>query len=122
MAKDARLENAMMAATASMAAARSPYAAGAAKADGSDGETTPGTRKLRPMKRIVWGKTLGLKRVILVGHSMGGPVALAAAKRLPGTVVAVVGVDTLQRSVDAVAGRFSRRTDRKAMPFARGGQ
>jgi pimeloyl-ACP methyl ester carboxylesterase len=41
-------------------------------------------------------KDLGLKRVILVGHSMGGPVSLLAAKRLPGTVVAVVGVDTLQ--------------------------
>ncbi|HJZ93452.1 MAG TPA: alpha/beta hydrolase [Gemmataceae bacterium] len=43
-------------------------------------------------------KGLGLKRVILVGHSMGGPVALAAAKRMPGTVVAVVGVDTLQNA------------------------
>src|SRR5262245_33688158 len=41
-------------------------------------------------------KDLGLKRVILVGHSMGGPVALLAAKKLPGTVVAVIGVDTLQ--------------------------
>jgi pimeloyl-ACP methyl ester carboxylesterase len=41
-------------------------------------------------------KELGLKRVILVGHSMGGPVSLAAAKRMPGTVVAVIGVDTLQ--------------------------
>src|SRR5271168_1890459 len=40
-------------------------------------------------------KALGLKRVILVGHSMGGPVALMAAKRMPGRVVAVVGVDTL---------------------------
>jgi pimeloyl-ACP methyl ester carboxylesterase len=40
-------------------------------------------------------KALGLKRVILVGHSMGGPVGLAAAKRMPGTVVAVIGVDTL---------------------------
>jgi len=43
-------------------------------------------------------KELGLKRVILVGHSMGGPVALAAAKRLPGTVVAVIGVDTLHNA------------------------
>jgi pimeloyl-ACP methyl ester carboxylesterase len=43
-------------------------------------------------------KDLGLKRVILVGHSMGGPVALMAAKRMPGTVVAVVGVDTLQNA------------------------
>jgi pimeloyl-ACP methyl ester carboxylesterase len=43
---------------------------------------------------------LGLKRVILVGHSMGGPIALLAAKRLPEAVVAVIGVDTLQ-NVDA---------------------
>lgn len=41
-------------------------------------------------------KSLGLKRVILVGHSMSGPIGLLAAKRLPGTVIAVVGVDTLQ--------------------------
>jgi len=43
-------------------------------------------------------KALGLKRVILVGHSMGGPVALAAAKRIPASVVAVIGVDTLQNA------------------------
>lgn len=43
-------------------------------------------------------KDLGLKRVILVGHSMGGPVALLAAKRMPGTVVAVIGIDTLQNA------------------------
>ena len=43
-------------------------------------------------------KSLGLKRVILVGHSMGGQVALLAAKRMPGTVVAVVGVDTLHNA------------------------
>src|SRR2546430_274909 len=36
-------------------------------------------------------KALGLKRVILVGHSMGGPIALAAAKRMPGKVVGVIG-------------------------------
>lgn len=41
-------------------------------------------------------KEHGLKRVILIGHSMGGPVALVAAKRMPGVVVAVIGVDTLQ--------------------------
>ena len=43
-------------------------------------------------------KALGLKRVVLIGHSMGGPVALLAAKRMPGTVVAVIGVDTLQNA------------------------
>jgi sigma-B regulation protein RsbQ len=37
---------------------------------------------------------LDLRRVILVGHSMGGPVALAAAERLPGRVAAVIGIDT----------------------------
>ena len=41
-------------------------------------------------------KALGLKRVILIGHSMGGPVALLAAKRMPGKVIGVIGVDTLQ--------------------------
>lgn len=43
-------------------------------------------------------KALGLKRVILVGHSMGGPISLEAAKRMPGTVVAVIGADTLHNA------------------------
>jgi pimeloyl-ACP methyl ester carboxylesterase len=43
-------------------------------------------------------KALALKRVILVAHSMGGPIALLVAKRMPGTVVAVIGVDTLQNA------------------------
>jgi pimeloyl-ACP methyl ester carboxylesterase len=43
-------------------------------------------------------KALGLKRVILVGHSMGGPISLLAAKRMPDQVVAVIGVDTLQNA------------------------
>lgn len=43
-------------------------------------------------------KSLGLNRVILVGHSMAGPVSLLAAKRMPGTIVAVVGADTLQNA------------------------
>jgi pimeloyl-ACP methyl ester carboxylesterase len=41
-------------------------------------------------------KKLELKRVFLIGHSMGGPIALATAKRLPGVVIGVVGVDTLK--------------------------
>jgi pimeloyl-ACP methyl ester carboxylesterase len=41
---------------------------------------------------------LNLKRVILVGHSMGGPVSLMAAQRMPGKVVGVIGVDTLQNA------------------------
>jgi len=39
---------------------------------------------------------LGLKRVVLVGSSMGGPIALEAAKRMPDMVAAVVPVDSLQ--------------------------
>jgi pimeloyl-ACP methyl ester carboxylesterase len=41
-------------------------------------------------------KKLGLKQVILVGHSMGGPVCVEAARLLPGVVVAIIGVDTFQ--------------------------
>ncbi len=41
-------------------------------------------------------EALGLKRVVLIGKSMGGPVALEAARLLPGRVLGVIGVDTLQ--------------------------
>jgi sigma-B regulation protein RsbQ len=41
---------------------------------------------------------LKLKRIILVGHSMGGPVALEAARLLHGRVIGVVAVDTLQNA------------------------
>ena len=34
--------------------------------------------------------------VILVGHSMGGPVCIEAARQLPGRITAIVGVDTFQ--------------------------
>lgn len=36
-----------------------------------------------------------LDRIVLIGHSMGGAVALEAARQLPGKVALVVGVDTL---------------------------
>lgn len=36
---------------------------------------------------------LGLDNVILIGHSMGGPVNVAAARQLPGKVIGLVGVD-----------------------------
>ncbi len=37
---------------------------------------------------------LGLRRMVLIGHSMGGPVSLEAEKRLGARVIGVVGVDT----------------------------
>lgn len=42
-------------------------------------------------------ESLGLRRVVLVGHSMGGPVTLEAARLLGDRVVALVPVDTLGR-------------------------
>jgi len=51
IAQDVRIDNANAAIIARMAAARSPYAAGIAKAGGSGGDTTPGIRKLSPMNR-----------------------------------------------------------------------
>lgn len=42
-------------------------------------------------------------RVVLVGSSMGGAVALEAARRLPGKVVGIVGVDTLREMAGPVS-------------------
>jgi pimeloyl-ACP methyl ester carboxylesterase len=44
------------------------------------------------LETIVRG--LGLKQVVLIGHSMGGPTALLAAQRMPELVLGVVGADT----------------------------
>ncbi len=60
-------------------------------------------------------RQLDLKRVVLVGHSMGGPVAVEAAGRLPGRVVGVVGVDTFQ----AVEERPPDDLDNQLEPFRR---
>src|SRR5690242_18391046 len=45
---------------------------------------------------------LGLKRVVLVGSSMGGPIALEATRRMPDNVVAIVPVDSLQNVEQAL--------------------
>jgi pimeloyl-ACP methyl ester carboxylesterase len=49
-----------------------------------------------------------LGRVVLVGSSMGGAVALEAARRLPGQVIGIVGVDTFR---DLAAPYPKERTD-----------
>lgn len=59
---------------------------------------------------------LELERVILVGHSMGGPVSLFAARRMPDRVIGVIGVDTLHNAemrfskemVDQLSNSFER--------------
>lgn len=72
-------------------------------------------------------KRLGLERVVLVGHSMGGPVSLEAARRLPGRVVGLVPVDTLQdvesrhapAEIDAFLAPFSADYKAAAEKFIR---
>jgi hypothetical protein len=49
MANEARAESDPIARIARMAAKRSPYAAGLANPPCSEGETTPGIKKLRPI-------------------------------------------------------------------------
>jgi pimeloyl-ACP methyl ester carboxylesterase len=63
---------------------------------GKDRKVWTGSSLAGDVEAVV--KELGLRRVILVGHSMGGQVSLLAARRMPGTVVAVIGVDTLQNA------------------------
>jgi pimeloyl-ACP methyl ester carboxylesterase len=41
-------------------------------------------------------QALDLESVVLVGNSLGGPVALAAATKLPGVVRGIISVDTFQ--------------------------
>ncbi|HET6892118.1 MAG TPA: alpha/beta hydrolase [Pyrinomonadaceae bacterium] len=45
------------------------------------------------VKRVV--EKLNLKRVVLIGSSMGGPIALEATRQMPERVTAIVPVDTL---------------------------
>ena len=43
-------------------------------------------------------EALDLRNVVLIGNSLGGPVALEAALLLPGRAVGVIGVDTLHEA------------------------
>lgn len=45
-------------------------------------------------------KDLGLKKVILVGHSMSGDIALEAAVENPGPIIGLVGVDNFKNVGD----------------------
>ena len=56
---------------------------------------------------------VGAGQVVLVGHSMGGPVVLEAARRMPERVRGIVLVDTLldaeQRTPEAEADAFAKQ-------------
>src|SRR5215475_14476759 len=60
MAQGTRAASDNVATPARMAATRSPYAAGIVNAGESEGDTTPGIRKLSPTNRNVWGITSGM--------------------------------------------------------------
>jgi pimeloyl-ACP methyl ester carboxylesterase len=51
---------------------------------------------------------LKLKRIILVGHSMGGPVSLEAARLLHGRVLGVIAVDTLHNAEQRVPAQMAQ--------------
>jgi len=66
------------------------------------GQSAPGRRKVWTLDNLAGDvravvEHLKLKRVILVGHSMGGPVVLLAAAKLP-MVKAVILVDTVHNA------------------------
>jgi sigma-B regulation protein RsbQ len=71
---------------------------------------------------------LGLERMVLIGHSMGGPVSLEAARRMPGRVVGIVAVDTLHNAdyefppeqVDQLIGAFEADFPGTVAEFIRG--
>jgi pimeloyl-ACP methyl ester carboxylesterase len=55
------------------------------------------------------------KQIILVGHSMGGPVALEAARLLDGRVIGIIGVDTFKSIGAPVPG--TAQIDAAIKPF-----
>ena len=57
---------------------------------------------------------LNLNRVILIGHSMGGQVSIAAARDLGDKVIGIVGADTLQ---DFTETRTPDQVERALKPF-----
>jgi len=73
-------------------------------------------------------KKLDLKRVILVGHSMGGDVIPEAALRLPNRVVGLIWVDTYKKlgtgrspeEVEAFAAKFRSNFVETTRTFVRG--
>lgn len=56
----------------------------------------------RDVKAVV--DNLGLNKVILIGHSMGGPVIVAAQRLIPEKVIALVGADTFHNIEEGYTG------------------
>ncbi len=65
-------------------------------------------------------ETLNLDRVLLIGNSLGGPVALAAGQLMPDQVIGLIAVDTLQNvDVEFDQEGWLRRTERFRRDFVR---
>ena len=72
-------------------------------------------------------KKLNLKKVVLIGHSMGGDVIAEAALLLPGRVAGLIWVDTYKKlgagrspeEVDAFAAKFSPDFAKTTQEFVR---
>lgn len=72
-------------------------------------------------------KKLKLKKVILIGHSMGGPVIVAAARVMPEKITALVGADTFHNieqgytseEIDRIAEALKTNFSKEADSFAR---
>jgi pimeloyl-ACP methyl ester carboxylesterase len=73
-------------------------------------------------------EALGLERIILIGHSMGGDVIMEAARQLPGRVECLVWVDTYKRlgtshtpeQVQAIMAPFHADFEEATRKFVRG--
>jgi pimeloyl-ACP methyl ester carboxylesterase len=51
---------------------------------------------------------LALRQIVLIGNSLGGPVALSSARLLEGRVIGVVGVDTFQDAAQKMTSEEAR--------------
>lgn len=50
------------------------------------------------VKRVV--ESLDLKKIVLIGHSMGGLIALEAAQLMPDRIIGIVGIDAINNVED----------------------
>lgn len=61
---------------------------------------------------VAVAEQLGLEQIVLIGHSMGGPVIVEAARQMPSRVVGLIGADTLlnpdrKRTEEVIAAKLA---------------
>jgi len=65
---------------------------------GHDREVCTFSSFANDVKRVV--ESLDLKKVVLIGHSMGGLIALKAAQLMPNRIIGIVGIDAINNVED----------------------